>query len=84
MIPGVKEIKEREIMALVSARAELTQLDVTDDDEEGGDDNEGDVDSRNYTVGLAVCNCAARYLSGCAWMESTFLILKTLNKNVKS
>ena len=34
-------------MALVSARAELAQLDVTDDDKEGGDDSEGDVDSQN-------------------------------------
>ena len=63
LMPGVKEIKEREIMALVSARAEfLAQLGVTDDDndnedEEGGDDNEGEAQKQEL---MQIIQCGGR------------------------
>lgn len=51
MIPGVKEMREKEIMALVSAKAEMAQLgmvevdDEDDEGEDGGEENENEVDN---------------------------------------
>jgi len=45
MIPGVKEIREKEIMALVSAKAELAQLGVSSDDDDDDDDEEEEEDT---------------------------------------
>jgi len=64
MIPGVKEIREKEIMALVSAKAELMQLGGSDEEEEEGNDQEDsdsiDIDAQRKKELIQIIKCGGR------------------------
>lgn len=64
MIPGVKELKEKEIMALVTAKAELAQLGDDDDNEDNdrpeGDGGESDLTSQRKKELMQIIQCGGR------------------------
>lgn len=63
MIPGMKELKEKEIMALVTAKAELAQLGIEDDEEEDGQGQEevdDDTNSQRKRELIQIIQCGGR------------------------
>ena len=62
MIPGVKELKEKEIMALVSAKAELAQLgmDYDEESEEGQEQEEDDSNAQRKKELVQIIQCGGR------------------------
>jgi hypothetical protein len=63
MIPGMKELKEKEIMALVTAKAELAQLGIEDNEEEDGQGQEevdDDTNSQRKRELIQIIQCGGR------------------------
>jgi hypothetical protein len=65
MIPGVKQLKEKEIMTLVAAKAELAQLSSDSDDDEELEDLEGenypsDTQAQRKKELIQVIQCGGR------------------------